>query len=172
MISVMVLSGIFGCSGDGEENGNYLEYAYIMIEDLEASTSEQGTGGVDIDAIGLSDGGSHLAYAGQIHDSAFGTGDNMSSMDVNAALGAPDDQVVSLGGTGGRLILSFENGLFILPAYDITIYVGADDGVAEHYAVRLGVSSSASDPNWYTVNSDASGEYNFTVSSLPKVSAD
>ena len=106
---------------DEEDYGG--EFRYALIEDMSSDRSGEAPG-VDIDAISVTVQGVER-YATTVEDFALGGG---SYLDPTEALGAPDsgcqpEHLVSLGGEGGYLIVSFDEDHVRFDAGDlITVY--------------------------------------------------
>ena len=152
-----------------------LSYHYVMIEDLQTSDSPSApmTAGVDIFGIQLEKDGT-LFNASRIHTCEFGDGDNSFARDCSKALGIPVPSCespgtegavadyVSLGGIGGRLIVSFGDFEEIAEGDLIRVYecgLNLDpETVVEFYTTSIGSSSDASSDSWISCLPEGTGE--------------
>ncbi len=168
-------------NGDDDDGPAFAPYRYVMIVDQEdpGTSSASSTAGADIDAVELVSGGS-VSDATQIENCWFGDGDNSAATNCSDALGAPDNgcspdapDFVSLGGSGGILVVSFGPDTEIFAGDVIIIYeCGRDQNPGatdEHYDVWVGVSSGLDEPDYVQCMADGTGIAQCTVPTLPQV---
>jgi hypothetical protein len=163
-----------GPDGSDGDDGGAQTYHYVLIVDSNMDPSTVGgRAGLDIDAVELVSG-SESVFAASVSECAFGSGDNSAASDCNRALGTPEATCnaapaswVSLAGDGGYLIVSFE-GLHEIRQGDL-VRVHSCDPADGPYDVSVGVSTTATDPNWMRVMADATGTVEATVPALPVV---
>ncbi len=158
-----------------------LPYLYIMVVDLENSSTASAThtAGVDIDGIGLTVSG--LPYfADNVESVVFGVGDNAGAQDGTQVLSVPENSCdagaptfVSLGGDGGTLIVSFGEKTALNEGDVVTVYECGPQqtpgAIEEHYAIFVGVSPDPSADTWTTCTPDATGITSCTIPALPLV---
>lgn len=176
-----------GGTGTDTAGPTLADYKFILIEDLSATAGEDP--GADIDAVVLiKDGVSSYAEAPEEYSladdsvplrrnefDAIGAPDAYT--DYPAATGAcqVDGNFVSLGGTGGYLILEMEEAIETGDTLQV-VEIGSctfDGGTARAEEIRVSVSTSSDyTGNWVVVGSgesDPSPIITFTVPTLPDV---
>jgi hypothetical protein len=152
-----------------------LNFHYVMIEDLQNPDAPGSplTTGVDIFGIQLEKDGT-LFNASRIHSCEFGDGDNSFAQGCSNALGIPVPtcesagtegaiaDYVSLGGIGGRLIVSFGDFEEIVEGNLIRVFeCGTEQNpgeLDEFYTTFIGASSDALSDSWTTCLLEGSGE--------------
>lgn len=158
-----------------------LPYTFVYVADL-TSDGRNGVGGADIIGIELIQGGSSF-YASQVHSCEFGALDNSLAKNCNVAQGVPtqDPQscptppvagqadFVSLGGTGGSLIVSFGLLKPIFTGDQIIVHACKRLTGDELYNVYVGPSAQPSDPQWVSVIASGEGTQQGVVPTLPAV---
>lgn len=126
-----------------------VEYTYVLVEDLSTDMTGESPG-ADIDAISVTRGGAEMFATGVV-DFGLGGGDHL---DPTQATGVPDSDCtathfVSLGGTGGYLIVEF-SGLFgsgdAVTVYELGPTTCPDQTmwVDEEYHVSVSISDGLS----------------------------